>query len=124
MLRRVSLSVVLLVFGSWLAVACAGGDDDDGAAVDATASAVAEDEAAESETGEPEQAAVTESPAEALPASTPTTDAEPAATATGSQSSESVLVIPPERDAGIPRDGRVLGDPDALVKVVEYGDFQ
>jgi hypothetical protein len=35
-----------------------------------------------------------------------------------------VLVSPPARDAGIPRDGRVLGDPEAPVQVVEYGDFQ
>lgn len=31
---------------------------------------------------------------------------------------------PPELAASIPRDGMVLGDPDAPVRVIEYGDFQ
>ncbi len=36
----------------------------------------------------------------------------------------SLLVIPEPHDASIPQDGRVLGNPDAAVSIVEYGDFQ
>jgi protein-disulfide isomerase len=32
--------------------------------------------------------------------------------------------VPPAISADIPRDGRTLGDPDAPVRIVEYGDFQ
>jgi hypothetical protein len=134
--RRLSLLILLFVLGSLLAVAC-GGDDD---VTVPTASEVAEDEdgaKAGTETDEPEQAEPTTTSLDPTPTGeaeepiatepetglTPT-DAEQEATATESDVSDSVLVLPPERDASIPRDGRVLGDSGAPVQVVEYGDFQ
>ena len=35
-----------------------------------------------------------------------------------------VVTIPEPVSADIPRDGRILGDPDAPVRIVEYGDYQ
>src|SRR5690606_18095899 len=32
--------------------------------------------------------------------------------------------VPPATSAEIPSDGRVLGSPDAPVKIIEYGDYQ
>lgn len=56
---------------------------------------------------------------------TPTTPAEAQPTAASTEASAAMqLVEPPEMPEGIERDGRLLGNPDAAVQVVEYGDFQ
>jgi protein-disulfide isomerase len=34
------------------------------------------------------------------------------------------ITMPPPISADVPRDGRTLGDPDAPVQIVEYGDYQ
>lgn len=121
MLRRVSLLLALPALLSLAIVGC-GGDDDDGdgesAVITATPTEATGDEAAETEAEEPP---ATEAP---MPDSTPTPEDEQAATESEDLPDESALVLPPERDESISVNGRVLGDPDAAVSVVEYGDFQ
>lgn len=102
MLRRLSLVFAILMLLGLIA-ACGGDDDDDdtGAETDVTATPTAQ--------------------AEAQPTTPPT---EAAADAPTGAAAEVQLVEPPEMPEGIERDGRLLGNPDAAVQVVEYGDFQ
>jgi hypothetical protein len=106
-LRRFSLVfAVILLLG--LIAACGDDDDDDGSSGD---SETIEATATTSEASAPTVTATLQ--ANAL-LSTPTTDAP----------GDVQLVEPPEMPEGIPHDGRLLGEPDAAVQIVEYGDFQ
>lgn len=107
---------------SVLAVACGGDDDDDaGDAPTATTSEVGDaqnDEAGEATatTEEGEATATEDAPAPTTAATTAEEDEAGLDT--------SMLVIPEARDASIEVNGRVLGNPDAAVSIIEYGDFQ
>lgn len=133
-IRRLALLLLLVALASVIVVAC-GGDDDDDDAEDAAATPTTEqadvgqaETESESDPTEPGDQPAT--PTEA--ADNVATAGEDIPTATASATPEggaesiplSVLVIPPERDASIPQNGRVLGDPEAAVEIVEYGDFQ
>jgi hypothetical protein len=103
-LRRFSLVfAVVMLLG--LIAACGGDDDDTSADTDVTATPTNQ---AEAQPTTPPTEASTEAPSDA-----------PIGT-----SAEVQLVEPPEMPEGIERDGRLLGNPDAAVQVVEYGDFQ
>jgi hypothetical protein len=115
--------MLVAVLVSGLAVAC-GGDDEP----EATATTVT-DAAAEGDDVPEATATSAEQEAPAVTAEPDATATDPIPTATASATPEggldpSLLVIPEARDASIPQNGRVLGDPDAAVSIVEYGDFQ
>ncbi len=42
----------------------------------------------------------------------------------GSSSNNSTIKIADSQSTGIPKNGKVLGDPNAPVKIVEYGNYQ
>ena len=116
MLRRIPTLLALLVIASMILAAC-GGDDDDGAD-DTPATATATSPAS----GNAETTAT-----EAETAPTPTEPAGDDATqpdASDDAASTGGIIEPPERAASIPVNGRVLGDPNAPVAIIEYGDFQ
>jgi len=112
-------------------VAC-GGDDDDDAGAESTATATTEQADGGQAATAPEATPAAlggDEPTAAEVASTATNQPISAkASDTADENSDeiplSALVIPPARDAEIPQNGRVLGNPDAAVSIVEYGDFQ
>lgn len=120
-MRRFMLLFALLAVVSLIAVAC--GDDDDDAAGDGEAATVTETATSAEAVPEDTEAEDGASPTPIITPTLPPADQLPA-TATEPSPGESVLIVPPERDESIPRDGRVLGNPDAPVSIVEYGDFQ
>jgi protein-disulfide isomerase len=127
LLHRLAFILLISLLVSAIAAACGGDDDDE---PEATVTAVT-DTAAEGEGDEPETTATSVDDVEppVVTADPEATATDPIPTATASATPEgglapSLLVIPEARDESIPQNGRVLGDPDAPVTIVEYGDFQ